>query len=133
VGVTLRTGYRKWPSFEVGYKKGFSQFNGITQSNYKTDALNTSGSIEFLKNFVYKFSYENLKNTDNTNQSNFYEVANTSLRYQGKNKPFGFEISVTNIFDNRVKNSFTFSDFSISNYSRYVMPRVFLFSVSYKL
>jgi len=133
VGVTLRTGYRKWPSIEVGYKKGFSQFTGITQSDYKTDAFNTSGSIEFLKNFVYKFSYENLKNTDNRGQSNFYEVANTSLRYQEKNNPFGFEFSVNNVFDNQTRNNFSFSDYSISNYSRYVMPRVILFSVSYKL
>ena len=133
VGVTLRTANRKWPTLEVGYKKGFSQFNGLTQVNYKTDALNASGSVEFLKNFVYKFSYNNLENTDNNNQSNFYEIANTSLRYQEKNSPFGFEISANNLFDTRVKNNFSFSDYSISNSSRYVMPRVILFSVSYKL
>ena len=133
VGVTLRTAKKDWPSLEVGYKKGFSQFNGLTQSNYKTDAFNTEGSIEFLKNFVYKFSYENLKNTDDNNQTNFYEIANTSLRYQEKNNPFGFELSVNNVFDNQRKNSFSFSDFSIVNNFRYVMPRVILFSVSYKL
>ena len=133
IGVTLRTAKKDWPSLEVGYKKGFSQFNGLTQSNYKTDAFNTEGSIEFLKNFVYKFSYENLKNTDDNNQTNFYEIANTSLRYQEKNNPFGFELSVNNVFDNQRKNSFSFSDFSIVNNFRYVMPRVILFSVSYKL
>ena len=133
VGLTLKTAKRNWPNLEIGYKKGFSQFNGLTQSNYKTDAFNADGSIDFLKHFVYKFSYENLRNTDNTNQSNFYEVANTSLRYQKKNSPFGFELSANNLFDNRAKNDFSFSDFSISNSSRYVMPRVVLFSVSYKL
>ena len=133
IGVTLRAAKKEWPSLEVGYKKGFSQFNGLTQSNYKTDAFNTEGSIEFLKNFVYKFSYENLKNTDDNNQTNFYEIANTSLRYQEKNNPFGFELSVNNVFDNQRKNSFSFSDFSIVNNFRYVMPRVILFSVSYKL
>jgi hypothetical protein len=133
VGLTLRTANKKWPDLEVGYKKGFSQFSGITESKYKTDAFNANGSIEFLKSFVYKFSYENLKNTDNQNQSNFYEVANMSLRYQKRNNPFGFELSATNIFDNRVKNNFSFSDYSISNSSRFVMPRVILFSVSYKL
>lgn len=133
VGVSIRTAHKKWPDLEMGYKRGFSQFNGITQSNYKTEAFNTDGTVQFWKNFVYKFSYENLKNTDNNNQSNFYEVANTSLRYQQKNNPFSFELSVNNLFDNRVKNSFSFSDYSISNYSRYVMPRVILFSVSYKL
>ncbi|MDD3004687.1 carboxypeptidase-like regulatory domain-containing protein [Flavobacterium sp.] len=133
IGVTLRTANRNWPDLEVGYTKGFSAFNGLTSSHYKTDAFNTSGSIEFLKNFVYKFSYENLKNTDNNNQTNFYEIANASLRYQEKNNPFGFELSVNNVFDNQQKNSFSFSDFNIINNFRYVMPRVILFSVSYKL
>ena len=133
MGVTLRTAFKKWPSLEVGYDKGFSQFNGITQSNYKTNAFHADGTIDFLKNFVFKFSYENLKNTDNTNQSNFYEIANASLRYQVKNNPFGFEISGTNLFDTTVKNNFSFSDYSISNAAQFVMPRVILFSVSYKL
>jgi hypothetical protein len=133
VGVTLRTAKRDWPTLEVGYKKGFSQFNGLTQANFKTDAFNTSGSIEFLKSFVYKFSYENLKNTDDGNQSNFFEIANTSLRYQEKNNPFGFELSVNNVFDNQTRNSFSFSDFTIVNNFRFVMPRVILFSASYKL
>lgn len=133
VGVTLKTAFKKWPSLEVGYDKGFSQFNGITQSNFKTDAFHADGTIDFFKNFVFKFSYENLKNTDNSNQSNFYEITNASLRYQVKNNPFGFEISGTNLFDNAVKNNFSFSDYSISNAARFVMPRVVLFSVSYKL
>lgn len=133
MGVTLRTAFKDWPSLEVGYDKGFSQFNGITQSNYKTDAFHADGTIDFLKNFVFKFSYENLKNTDNTNQSNFYEIANVSLRYQVKNNPFGFEISGANLFDTTVKNNFSFSDYSISNSAQFVMPRVILFSVSYKL
>jgi hypothetical protein len=133
VGVTLRTAKRDWPTLEVGYKKGFSQFRGLTNTDFKTDAFNTSGSVEFFKHFVYKFSYENLKNTDDRNQSNFFEIANTSLRYQKKNNPFGFELSVNNVFDNQTKNSFSFSDFSIVNNARFIMPRVILFSVSYKL
>ena len=133
LGITLRTAKREWPDLEVGYTKGFSQFNGITQTNYKTDAFNASGSIEFLKHFVYKFSYENLKNTDNNNQSNFYEIANASLRYQKKNSPFGFEISINNLFNTTLKNDYTFSDYSITQRTTYVLPRVILFSVSYKL
>ncbi len=77
--------------------------------------------------------YENLKNTNSNNQTNFYEIANTSLRYQKKNSPFGFEVFVNNLLDNKVKNSYSFSDYVISERSTYVLPRVFMFSVSYKL
>lgn len=133
IGLTLRTANKKWPDLEIGYKKGFSHFKGITQTNYQTDAFNADGSLEFFKYFVFNFSYENLKNTDNNNQSNFYEVANSSIRYQRKNSAFGFELSVNNLFDNKVKNEFLFSDYMISEHTTYVLPRVILFSVSYKL
>ena len=74
-----------------------------------------------------------MKNTNTNNQTNFYEIANTSLRYQKKNSPFGFEVFVNNLLDNKVKNSYSFSDYVISERSTYVLPRVFMFSVSYKL
>ena len=133
VGVLLKTAHKKWPGFSIGFTKGFSQFSGLTKSNFKTDALTADADFTFLKFWTYKFSYENLKNTNNNNQSNFYDIANTSLRYQKKNSPFGFELLVNNIFDNKVKNDYSFSDYLISERTTFVLPRVFLFSVSYKL
>ena len=133
VGVLLKTAHKKWPGFSIGFTKGFSQFSGLTKSNFKTDALTADADFTFLKFWTYKFSYENLKNTNNNNQSNFYDIANTSLRYQKKNSPFGFELLVNNIFDNKVKNDYSFSDYLISERTTFVLPRVLLFSVSYKL
>lgn len=133
VGVVLKTAHKKWPGFSVGYTKGFSQFSGLTRSNFQTDAVTSDFDINFSKFWTYKLSYENLKNTNNNNQSNFYDIANTSLRYQKKNSPFGFEVLVNNLFDNKVKNDYSFSDYLISERTTFVLPRVFLFSVSYKL
>ena len=133
IGVSIKTSHKKWPDVTVGYTKGFSQFNGITKSDFQSDALNASFETTFLKYWVYKFNYENLKNTNNNNQSNFFETANTSLRYQKKNSPFGFEFSVNNLFDIQAKNDYSFSDFVISERRTFILPRVFLFSVSYKL
>lgn len=133
IGVLLKTAHKKWPGFSIGYTKGFSQFSGLTKSNFETDAVTADADFTFLKFWTYKFSYENLKNTNNNNQSNFYDIANTSLRYQKKNSPFGFELLVNNLFDNKVKNDYSFSDYLISERTTFVLPRVFLFSVSYKL
>ncbi|UQD55251.1 carboxypeptidase-like regulatory domain-containing protein [Flavobacterium sp. K5-23] len=133
VGITFKTAYRKWPDFSVGYNKGYSQFSGLTKSNFETDAFNSDFEATFFKFWTLKLSYENLKNTNNNNQSNFYDIANTALRYQKKNSPFGFELSVNNLLDNKLKNDYSFSDYMISERTTYVLPRVFLFSVSYKL
>ena len=133
LGVVFKTAYKKWPGFSVGYNKGFSQLSGLTKSSFKTDALSASFDASVFKFWTAKVNYKNLKNTNNNGQTNFYDIANASLRYQKKNSPFGFELTANNVFDNKVKNDYSISDYLISERTTYVLPRVLLFSVSYKL
>lgn len=133
IGVTLKTAYKKWPDFSIGYTKGFSQFKGLTVSNYQSDEFNSDFETTFLKHWIFKAEYQYLKNTNDSNQSNYFELANTSLRYQKKNSPFGFEFTINNLFDLKAKNDYSFSDFMISEQRTFILPRVFLFSISYKL
>jgi hypothetical protein len=98
VGLLFKTAWE----IMFGYNKGYSQFSGITKSNFETDALIVD-TDNFL-NYGPKFEYENLKNTNN-NKSNF-DIVNTSLRYQ-KNSAFGFELS--KLLDNKIKNDYSFS------------------------
>jgi hypothetical protein len=132
-GVTLRTVFKKWPDFSLEYNKGFSQFSGITENKYQNEGINSDVEFTIKKFFTFKFEYENLKNTNSSNQSNFYNIASVSLRYQKKNSPYGFELFANNLFDNRIKNDFSFSDYMISETRTYVLPRVFMISLSYKL
>jgi hypothetical protein len=133
VGVLIKTAYKKWPTVSVGYTKGFSQFQGITQSSFQSDAWNGDAEITFFKYWTYKLAYENTSNENANQQRNFYDIANTSLRYQKKNSPFGFELTVNNLLNTTVKNDYSFSDYLISERSTFVLPRVFMLSVSYKL
>lgn len=133
VGVLIKTAYKKWPTVSVGYTKGFSQFKGITQSQFQFDTYNADAEFSFFKHWTYKLEYENTSNTNANQQRNFYDLANTSLRYQKKNSPFGFELSVNNLLNTSVKNDFSFSDYLISERTTFVLPRVVLFSISYKL
>ncbi len=133
IGLLVKTAYKKWPGVSVGYTKGFSQFSGLTTSHYQNDAITSDLDITFLKSWTFRFEYENLKNTNNTNQSNYYDIANSSLRYQKKNSAFGFEFSVNNLFDTRVISNYSFSDYLISETNTFVLPRIMLLSVSYKI
>jgi hypothetical protein len=132
IGLTFRTAYKKWPDLSIGYTKGYSAFLGETRSHFQTAAIEASYEMTFLKHWTYLIEYENLKNT-NGNQTNFYEIANTSLRYQKKNSAFGFELTVNNLFDIQKKNQYSFSAYMISSQSQYILPRVILLSVTYKL
>ena len=133
VGISVKTSHKKWPDINLRYTKGFSQFSGITKSNFQSDGFNADFEVTFLKDWIYKLSYENLRNTNNTNQDNFFETANTSIRHQKKNSPFVFELTVNNMLNIKAKNDYSFSDFMISERRTFVLPRVILFSVSYKL
>jgi hypothetical protein len=133
LGVSVKTAHKKWPDFGMGYTKGFSQFSGLTTSDYQSDAFNTNFEVTFLKFWTYKIDYENLKNRDNNNQTNFFEIANTSLHHQKKNSPFGFEFTINNLLNVKAKNDYSFSDYLISERRTYVLPRLFMFAISYKL
>ena len=133
IGLLVKTAYKKWPGVSVGYTKGFSQFSGLTTSHYENDAITGDLDITFLKSWTFRFEYENLKNTNNNKQSNSFDIANTSLQYQKKNSPFGFEFSVNNLFDTRVISNYSFSDYLISQTNTFVLPRIMMLSVSYKI
>lgn len=133
IGIVFRTNYRKWPGFKVGYTKGFSQLEGLTASKYQTDSFNSDFDVNFLKSWTFEADYEGVKNTNSSHQSNFYDIVNVSLRYQRKNSPLRFEILANNLLDNKIKNNYTISDYMINQTYTYVLPRVLMLSLSYKL
>jgi hypothetical protein len=55
-------------NFSVGYNKGYSQFSGITKSNFETDALIVDTDVTFSNYGPLNSEFEN---TNNNNQSNF--------------------------------------------------------------
>jgi hypothetical protein len=132
IGIVFKTTYKKWPDFSIGYTKGFSEFKGLTTNHYQTDAIKSSFEVTFLKYWNYKIEYNNLKNTEIAN-TNFYEIANTSLRFQKERSPFGFELTVNNLFNTTSKNSYSYSDYKISQQTILILPRIIMFSVSYKI
>jgi hypothetical protein len=132
IGIQFKTVYKKWPLVSVGYNKGFSEFKGITTTHYKSDALNANFEMEILEYWQFKMNYQNLKNFNNSG-TNFYEIANATLSYQKKNNPFTFELTINNLFNTTSKNNYSFSDYKISQQTTYILPRIILFSVSYKI
>jgi hypothetical protein len=133
IGLTLKTTHKKWPNLSLGYEKGFSHFGGLTKSNYKSDAINSDFEFTFMNFWTYRLNYQNLRNSNSNNQINHFELTNTSLLYQKKNSPFGFEMICNNLLNAKRKNSYMFSDYMISQQSTYILPRVLMFSISYKL
>lgn len=132
-GLTLKTASKKWPDISIGFSKGFIQFNGLSNSTFQTDEFNSDAEINLSKSLIFKIEYINLKNADTYKLSNYYDNVNSSIRFQKKNSPFTFELFANNLFNNQYKNNFSLNDYMITNQKTYVLPRVFMFSVNYKL
>lgn len=133
VGVKISTATKKWPSASVGYNKSFSQFSGLTSSQFTNDVFSFSWDIDFLKSFTFKTDYEVTFNENSQNQKTTYRIGNAYLSYQKKDHPLRFELSARNYLNNGTIINNSFSDFLISNSTTFTLPRIVLLSISYKL
>jgi len=133
VGVELRTAYKKWPFVKVAFTKGFNTFKGITSSKFETNQFSAEFDHEIIKNISLKADYEAFTNLNFTNPNTFFEIANASLAYQKKNSPFGFEIAVYNVLNNKTKNQNSFSDFLTMEQTTFILPRILQFNIRYTL
>lgn len=132
---SITTRFKKWPNIELGYRTKFSMYNSDTgETNFVTNE--PFGNIEytFLRNFTFTFDYRltEFKNK-NTDASTTFDMSNISVFYKKENSPFGFEISGSNVFDTQIKQNSTFSDFLVSDTKDFIIPRIFMFTIHYKL
>ena len=133
--MSLDTNFKNHPNIEVGYKHATSNYK--SRGNL-TQFLNTSFftnlEYDFLNDFIFKADYSldtfNNKTTNNTNQ---FDMANASLFYKTKDSPWGFEVSASNIFDVKFRQTNNFSNFLIQDSKTFVLPRIIMFKVIYKL
>jgi len=65
--------------------------------------------------------------------TNTFDTANASLFYQKEDSPWGFEINATNLFDIRFRQQNSFNAFVISDSRTFILPRIIMFKLSYKL
>ncbi|WMI68833.1 carboxypeptidase-like regulatory domain-containing protein [Mangrovimonas sp. YM274] len=133
--LSAETFYKAFPNIEIGYTKDFNTYrsSGI-QNNFENNRFFFNVEYDFLKDFIFKadYAYENYKNKT-SNSHNTFDIANASLFYQKEDSPWGFEIEATNIFDIGFKQQNSFSNFLISDSKTFIMPRIVMFKLIYKL
>ena len=133
--LSLETNFKNHPNIEVGYKHATSNYKSrgnITQ--FLNTSFFTNLEYDFLNDFIFKADFSldtfNNKTTNNTNQ---FDMANASLFYQTENSPWGFEVSASNMFDVKFRQTNNFNNFLIQDSKTFVLPRIIMFKVIYKL
>lgn len=130
--VSMETLYDKFPTFKIGYRYNLNKYNSSSlNTKFKQHEPFVELEYSFLKSFELKadYTYTNYENNNTIN----YTVANASLRYQKEDNPWSFELKSTNMLNTKFKQTNSFSDYLISDTKRFVLPRVVLFSIGYKL
>jgi hypothetical protein len=131
----IETFFKKIPNLEIGYTYSPSKFlTTFGTSNFSNNKFFTNLEYNFLSDFQLKVDYsKSTFENSNRNVQNNFDMANTSLFYQKEDSEWGFEVEVSNIFDTKFKQQSSFSDFLITDQRTFILPRMVMLKVSYKL
>ncbi len=133
--VGIETLFDNFPTIETGFRKSIGKYTSSNStSKFVTNEPYVTIDYDFLKGFVFNFDYTHY-NYQNKSQgiNNNYNVANAILSYQKEDSPWMFKFTSQNLFNTTFKQSNSFSDYLVSDSKTYVLPRVVMFSVGYKL
>lgn len=133
--VSTETSFKNHPNLEIGYTKDFNNYRSSGNiNNFENDRFFINLEYDFLKRFIFKadYSFDSYKNKS-SNLTNTFDTANTSLFYQKEDNPWGFEINATNLFNVTFKQQNSFNTFLISDSKTFILPRIIMFKISYKL
>ena len=133
--IGVETSFKNHPNLEINYTKDFNNYKALNNiSKFENDQLEVILEYDFLKDFILKadYTFDNYTNKSLGTKTTF-DTANASLFYQKEDSPWGFEVNATNLFDTRFKQQNSFNAFVISDSKTFILPRIVMFKVSYKL
>lgn len=133
--ISAETFFKNYPNIEIGYTKDFNNYRSSNTINkFENDNFFMIVQYDFLKDFIFKadYAFDDYTNKGNGIKNSF-DTANASLFYQKEDSPWGFEINATNLFNTRFKQQNSFSNFLISDNKTFILPRIVMFKIVYKL
>jgi hypothetical protein len=134
-GGSIKTNFFKLPNFEISYKQSFDNYlTELNETNFENENLEINVEYDFLNDFIFKSDYSFQKFVNKTqNSGNENDFFNASLYYQKENSLWGFELTANNILNNKFRRNSSFTDFLISDNKTFILPRIIMLKVSYKL
>ena len=133
--LSAQTLHKKFPVIEVGFKQSLGYYgSGDNTFNFITNEPFFSLDYDFLKSFIFSSDYTHFNyQNKSTATSNTFSISNASLSYGKESSPWNFKLSAQNLFDVKFKNQNSFNVFLVSDQKTFLLPRIVMFSVTYKL
>ncbi|MAU17537.1 MAG: hypothetical protein CMH46_18575 [Muricauda sp.] len=133
--ASVQTLSQGFPTIKVGIGQTLGNYNS-DESNYSfvTTEPFVNINYEFFKNFLTTGSISYYQYVNRSfNERSTYSLADFSLSYQNDKNKLGFEFSIRNILNVNSKNSNSFSNFIVSDENTFILPRIMMFTIKYKL
>lgn len=133
--IGLETLHDNFPTIDIGFKRSIGNFiSNNSTSNFITNEPSLTINYDFSKGFIFNFDYTlyDFKNKA-LNQRNRYDVANATLSYRKENSAWSYKMFSNNLFNSVFKRNSSFSQYVISDTKTFLLPRVWMFSISYNL
>ena len=133
--ISSQTLHKNFPVIEVGFKQTLGNYGTDDNTfDFITNEPFFSLDYDFLKKFIFSFDYTYFDYQNKTADiTNTFSISNTSLSYGKENSPWNFKLSIQNLFDVEFKNQNSFNVFVVSDQNTFVLPRIAMFSLTYKL
>jgi hypothetical protein len=133
--ISAKSLHEKYPTVEVGFRQSLGNYtSGTLKSKFSTNEPFVNIDYDFLKGFIFSFDYARFDYQQKSmKQHNTYELVNLTLSYKKENSAWSYKLSAQNIMDVKFKNQNSFSSYIISDTKTYILPRIVMISVSYKI
>jgi len=133
--ASVRSNFRDWHNFEVGYKAIINDYdNGGLAQTFYTHSPFANVDIKFLKHFTFTSDWNFYNYSDKANTiENQYSFLDANLYYKKGDSPWEFKIQASNILDTEFTNSDSFNDEFNTTTQYFVLPRIVMFIVKYDL
>ncbi len=133
--ASVRSNFRDWPNFEVGYSAIINDYdNGGMPQTFYTHSPFANVDVRFLKHFTFTADWNFYNYSDKANTvENQYSFLDANLYFQKGDSPWEFKIQATNILDTEFTNSDSFNDQFNTTTQYFVLPRIVMFVVKYDL
>ncbi len=133
--ASVRSNFRDWPNFEVGYNTIINDYdNGGLPQTFYTHSPFANVDIKFLKHFTLTADWNFYNYSDKANTiENQYSFLDANLYFRKGDSPWEFKIQASNILDTEFTNSDSFNDEFNTTTQYFVLPRIVMFMVKYDL
>lgn len=133
ISIKVKTLFKENPNLTLHYSKNFSQLSNASNKNFTSnDSFAVEFESKFLKYFLFKTNY-NLNITSYNQRKIAIHQLNAAIEIFNNKTNWSVFIHAKNILNTGIKNNVTFNDFIIQQNNTYILPKILMLSVQYKI